>query len=40
VSSTIAFAFVVVVLVVGGLIAYALFQWGQQLSISRKTGSS
>jgi type II secretory pathway pseudopilin PulG len=37
VSSTIAIAFVVVVLVVGGLIAYALYQWGQQLSISRKT---
>jgi hypothetical protein len=37
VSSTIAVAFVVVVLVVGGLIAYAIFQWGQQLSISRKT---
>jgi hypothetical protein len=37
VSSTIAFAFVVVVLVVGGLIAYAIFQWGQQLSISKKT---
>jgi uncharacterized protein (DUF1786 family) len=37
VSSTIAIAFVVVVLVVGGLIAYAIFQWGQQLSISRKT---
>jgi hypothetical protein len=37
VSSTIAVSFVVVVLVVGGLIAYAIFQWGQQLSISRKT---
>jgi predicted PurR-regulated permease PerM len=37
VSSTIAVTFVVVVLVVGGLIAYAIFQWGQQLSISRKT---
>jgi hypothetical protein len=37
VSSTIAVAFVVVVLVVGGLIAYAIFQWGQQLSISKKT---
>lgn len=36
-SSTIAVAFVVVVLVIGGLIAYAIFQWGQQLSISRKT---
>jgi type II secretory pathway pseudopilin PulG len=37
VSSTIAIALVVVVLVVGGLIAYAIFQWGQQLSTSRKT---
>jgi hypothetical protein len=37
VSSTIAVAFVIVVLVVGGLIAYAIFQWGQQLSVSRKT---
>jgi hypothetical protein len=36
-TSTIAIAFVVVVLVVGGLIAYALYQWGQQLSISKKT---
>lgn len=27
-SSTIAVAFVIVVLVVGGLIAYAIFQWG------------
>lgn len=35
-SSTIAVAFVVVVLVVGGLIAYALYQWGQQLATSRK----
>ncbi len=36
-SSTIAIAFVIVVLVVGGLIGYAIYQWGQQLSISRKT---
>jgi hypothetical protein len=36
VSSLVAFAFIVAVLVVGGLIAYAIFQWGQQLSISRK----
>ena len=36
-SSTIAVAFVIVVLVVGGLIAYAIYQWAQQLSISRKT---
>jgi hypothetical protein len=36
-SSTVAFAFVAVVLVVGGLISYAIFQWGRQLAISRKT---
>ncbi len=35
--STIAVAFVVVVLVVGGLLAYAIFQWGRQLSLSQKT---
>jgi Tfp pilus assembly protein PilO len=37
VSSTIAIAFVVMVLVVGGLIGYAIYQWGQQLAVSRKT---
>jgi type II secretory pathway pseudopilin PulG len=36
-SSPIAVAFVVVVLVVGGLIAYAMYQWGQHLAISNKT---
>lgn len=36
-SSTIAVALVVVVLVVGGLIGYAIYQWGQQLALSRKT---
>jgi type II secretory pathway pseudopilin PulG len=36
-SSAVAFAFVVVVLVVGGLIGYAIYQWGRQLAISRKT---
>ena len=30
-------AVVIVVLVVGALIAYAIYQWGRQLSISRKT---
>jgi type II secretory pathway pseudopilin PulG len=35
-SSGVATAFIVVVLVVGGLIAYAMFQWGRQLSTSRK----
>jgi hypothetical protein len=36
-SSAVAVAFVVVVLVVGGLIAYAVYQWGRQLAISKKT---
>ncbi len=36
-SSTIAVTLVTVVLVIGGLIAYAIFQWGQQLAISKKT---
>ncbi len=36
-SSTIAVALVTVVIVIGGLIAYAIFQWGQQLAISKKT---
>ena len=36
-SSAVAVAFVIVVLAVGGLIAYAIFQWGRQLAISRKT---
>ncbi len=36
-STTIAVAFVIVVLVVGAVIAYAIFQWGRQLAISRKT---
>ena len=36
-SSAVAVAFVVVVLVVGGLIAYAIFQWGRHLAISKKT---
>jgi hypothetical protein len=36
-SSAVAVAPVVAVLVVGGLIAYAIFQWGRQLAISRKT---
>jgi hypothetical protein len=31
-----AVALVIIVLVVGGLIAYALYQWGQRLSISNK----
>jgi hypothetical protein len=33
----VAVAFVVVVLVVGGLIAYAIYQWGRQLALGRKT---
>jgi len=36
-SSAVAVAFVVVVLVVGGLIAYAMYQWGRQHAISNKT---
>ncbi|HEY7882579.1 MAG TPA: hypothetical protein VID31_17130 [Streptosporangiaceae bacterium] len=36
-SSAVAFAFVVVVLVVGGLIGYAIYQWGRQHAISNKT---
>ena len=36
-SSTIAAVFAIVVLVVGGLIAYAIYQWGQHLAISKKT---
>jgi len=36
-SSAVATAFVVVVLVVGGLIGYAMYQWGRQHAISNKT---
>jgi Tfp pilus assembly protein PilO len=36
-SSAVAVAFVVVVLVVGSLIGYAIYQWGQQHAISNKT---
>jgi len=36
-SSAVAVAFIVVVLVVGALIAYAIFQWGRHLAISKKT---
>ena len=36
-SSAVAVAFVVVVLVIGGLIAYAIYQWGRQHAISNKT---
>jgi hypothetical protein len=36
-SSAVAAAFVVVVLVVGGLIGYAIYQWGRQHAISNKT---
>jgi Tfp pilus assembly protein PilO len=36
-SSAVAIAFVVVVLVVGGLIGYAMYQWGRQHAISNKT---
>jgi type II secretory pathway pseudopilin PulG len=36
-SATIAVAFVAVVLVIGGLIAYVIYQWGRNLAFSRKT---
>jgi len=36
-SSAVATAFVFVVLVVGGLIGYAMYQWGRQHAISYKT---
>jgi Tfp pilus assembly protein PilO len=36
-SSAVAVAFVIVVLVVGGLIGYAIYQWGRQHAISNKT---
>jgi type II secretory pathway pseudopilin PulG len=36
-SAAVAVAFVVVVLVVGGLLAYAIFQWGRQYAIGAKT---
>ena len=36
-SSAVAVAFVVVVLVVGGLIGYVIYQWGRQHTISNKT---
>jgi len=36
-SSAVAVAFVVVVLVIGGLIGYAIYQWGRQHAISNKT---
>ena len=36
-SSAVAVAFVAVVLVVGGLIGYAIYHWGRQHAISNKT---
>lgn len=36
-NAVVAVAPAIVALVVGGLIAYAIFQWGRQLAISRKT---
>jgi len=35
-SSTVVVAYYAVVLVVGGLIAYAIYQWGRQHAISNK----
>jgi uncharacterized protein HemX len=36
-SSSIAVAFIIVVLVVGALVGYAMYQWGRQLAITKKT---
>jgi hypothetical protein len=36
-SSAVAAAFIALVLVVGGLIGYAIYQWGRQHAISNKT---
>jgi len=36
-SGPVAVSFVVVVLVVGGLLAYALYQWGQRIAISKRS---
>jgi len=36
-SSAVAVAFITVVLVLGGVIAFAIFQWGRHLSISKQT---
>ena len=36
-SGPVAVAFIAVVLVVGGLIAYGLYQWGQRLASSKRT---
>ena len=36
-SSAVAAAFIALVLVVGGLIGYAMYQWGRQHAISNKT---
>jgi hypothetical protein len=38
-SGAVAIAFIVVVLVAGGLIAYGLYQWGQRLAISKKSAA-
>jgi Tfp pilus assembly protein PilO len=35
-SSTVVIAYYAVVLVVGGLIAYAIYQWGRQHALSNK----
>ena len=36
-SDAVAVAFITVFLVVGAVIAYAIFQWGRHLSISKRT---
>jgi hypothetical protein len=35
--STLAVTIIIVVLVIGGLTAYAIFEWGRQLAVTRKT---
>jgi Tfp pilus assembly protein PilO len=37
VSDTVAVAVVIVILVVGGLLGYAIYQWGQHAAIGRRT---
>jgi hypothetical protein len=36
-STPIATAFVIMVLVIGGLVAYGIFEWGRQQTIGKKT---
>jgi uncharacterized protein HemX len=36
-STSIAVALIVLVLVIGAVVAYAIYQWGRQLAVSRQT---